>query len=143
MDELMMSLDVGLRGIDNKIPNINGGGCGIFALLLWDELAQLGMTAQAVVFTDNLPVYNIYHIVLKYQGLYIDSEGVRDKMREHSYAIEQVIPLDVLQAEAHDGSLWSDEFDRDRIPMLKKELHMLGAKMLIQKRESELMAINF
>ena len=142
MDELIVSLDVGLKGINEKIPDINGGGCGVFALLLWDELCQLDMIPQPVVFTDKKVVWSIYHVALKWDGIYFDSEGARRDIEEAQYAIEQEMPLDVLQVEAYDGSLWSDRFNREYIPQLKKEIRALGAKVLKQKRQMELLTLN-
>lgn len=143
MDEMIVSLDNELRVIGNNIPNINSGGCGQFAILLWDELFQLDMTAEAIVFTDKVPVWEIYHVALKWNGLYFDSDGVHENMAEYGFTIEERIPLDVLKAEAEDANLWSDKFDRSRTPQLKIALHALGSKLLTQKRETELLAVNF
>lgn len=142
MDELMKDLDDGLRAINEKIPNINQGGCGVFAIYLWDELIQLGLTTQVIVFTDRAPVYSIYHVILKHGDLYIDSEGIHYDREEKSYAIETVMPLDVLQVEAFDDGLWADRFDRDYIPEMKKELHRLGARLLSKQRQKDL-AVSF
>ena len=143
MDELMTSIDIGLKDINSRIPDINEGGCGIFATLLHDELVQLGMMTHAVVFNDMLPVWQVYHVALKHDGYYFDSDGVHKVMNNYNYAIESLMPMDVLHSEAGDSSLWHDGFNRELIPDLKKEIRTLGARVLTQKRESEIIALNF
>jgi len=139
----MMSLDLGLKDINTRIPSINEGGCGIFATLLHDELVQLGMMTEAVVLNDMLPIWQVYHIALKHGGCYFDSDGIHKVMSNYQYAIESTMPMEVLRVEVDDGSLWYGGFDRGLIPDLKKEIRILGAKVLTQKREMEIMALNF
>ena len=140
MDELMTSLDVGVRDIGNKIPNINEGGCGLFAILLWDELHQLDMVTHPIVFTDQIPVWSIYHVMLRNDKYYIDCDGVHENISQYG-SIETIMPLDVLQVEAYDEALWCPVFDRKHEKGLRREIHKLGANLLTQKRDTELASL--
>jgi len=138
-----MSIDTGLKDINNRIPKINEGGCGVFAILLWNELRQLDIWTRPIAFMDKKPVWSLYHVALKYDGYYFDSDGVHEEMTKYGYNIEECMPLDVLQVEASDEALWSSGFDRAFIPNLRSELRTLGFRVLTQKREMDIMATNF
>jgi hypothetical protein len=51
--ELM--LDREIKKISDEIPNIHRGGCGVFALLLWDTLAFNSILTKPIELFDTYP----------------------------------------------------------------------------------------
>lgn len=105
----MENLTAQLREIDNKIPNINAGGCGIFALELGKKLKQNNIKFKYVLISYNkeetflsstrnfnrLPEdiktnmevldrhnYGVSHVMIYHKGCFIDSTGVYNKINE-------------------------------------------------------------
>ena len=145
----------GLSYVDASTPtSINCGGCGVFAMLLHNKLAELNIEhkIQAVYFRDrkgnpdddeglkNLTEYlnngsseNLVkagedHIVIQIGNLYFDSTGVVNREMLSTYKLIELTP-DVLQELIDKSQNWNPEFDRDTTPIIKELMDEAFSKM--------------
>jgi hypothetical protein len=130
-------MDVSLEGvltseikkINKEVPLIHRGGCGVFAVLLWDMLAFHDVYTQPVEVFDGYPIWERNHILLKYNSKYIDSLGIHDNTYWMGFSVEHKLRLDELKARAWNEDYWlkgSNSFNRDDILRLKQMIHQLG-----------------
>jgi hypothetical protein len=122
----------GIDRIDRKIPCLHRGGCGIFTLLLYDALWDIGIKTVVVELFDDYPSWSRYHIVLKYNDLYIDSFGVNSQPVDDLFVYEREMKLNKLRVEAWDDSIWfngEDSFDRNHIIKLDMEIGALMCEL--------------
>lgn len=129
--------------INEKVGNINCGGCGIFAEKLFILLINLGLKPKLIVLTENKKGmddrilnnnYRAYitHIVIKLGNRYIDSLGLYktiDEIRlKHGYSIWECristkLTLDKLKEWNKDAGIWNRKFDRNHIKTIEKKLN--------------------
>ena len=132
------------KHIDNKIPYINWGGCGIVAEHLHDLFTSIGVKDIEIVllvkawriedmdyFLDNIkkrrlaPDFNtkeysnippFSHIILRVDGVYIDSEGVyKDWEQIKGYYDTDIVfgmDYDLLHKINRKPSLWNRVYKR-------------------------------
>ena len=130
--ELIMRLDKEIHEISKVIPNIHRGGCGVFTLLMWDTLAFMGIITTPIELFDDHPLWSRNHILLEYNGKFIDSLGVHDDTDWMEFNVEKPIKLENLRAKAWNSQIWfkgDESFDRDDIVLMKKLIHKLGRTM--------------
>ena len=121
-----------MKSINKDIPFLHRGGCGIFAVLLWDMLTFQGYLTEPVEMYDDYPDFTRNHILLKYNDIYFDSHGVQRSTDWMGFTVEHTIRLDGLQQRAWDDNIWFNGincFDRKNIVKLKKRIHQLGYKV--------------
>lgn len=118
-----------IKKVNKVVPLIHRGGCGVFAVLLWDMLAFHGYYTEPVEVFDGYPIWERNHILLKYKGRYIDSLGIHDNTYWMGFSVEHKLRLDELKTRAWDEDQWltgANSFDRNDIISLKKMIHQLG-----------------
>lgn len=145
--KVITKLDYALEEVENKFPDINYGGCGVFALILYSELKSLGANPKLLVSIgtivsmsksivrkanqcknleqlDNL--LDIGHIFVQVGRRYIDSTGVHYTKYDISFT-SRCIPLTVeaLNTMAHNSKGWNEEFNRRRTPAIRRTVHKI------------------
>jgi hypothetical protein len=138
--------------LSNQLPkihmqfyNINAGGCGKFAQLLRNSLLSIGIDTtihlldspyssivpgevinktSTVEEINNLGT-NVSHIVLGFNGMYMDSTGVNQDIhrlgcRSVRYACE--LEPDTLDRLVNDGAGWNWMFERRQIPAIEVKI---------------------
>lgn len=110
--------------IHHSFPDINNGGCGVFAALLGKELQGFGKVHIRVghynLYPQTLP--NLKSTTVKdwYQkGVYFDHVFVEfgfPSMKPYRGSI----PLEIINAIAHQKGAWNPTFNRRDIPTLRK-----------------------
>jgi len=142
--ELIVRLDKEIRDISDVIPNIHRGGCGVFTLLMWDTLAFMGILTNPIELFDDHPCWNRNHILLEYNGKYIDSLGVHDSTHWMELDVEKPIKLEHLRGKAWNAQIWfkgEDSFNRGDIIPMKKMIHRLGRNMEEAKKSMLLLGL--
>ena len=140
----IQKLNKKLKQIDDRHMDINHGGCGAFAVIMYDLIvAEFGVTPEILVeleeWDDDLSInyipdlkdlddlhkksrMSINHIVILLDNWVIDSEGVRPRSDEWQLRQHNVHELGVDQLRKWvDAGGWNDTFDTKEIPKIKKE----------------------
>jgi hypothetical protein len=142
-------LDEGMKYITQWTPTrIASGGCGIFALLLYDHLASLGIDQKITArirqgywrteFEDNLVGYvngengvdntGAMHILvyalIEGNWVYIDNDGINDsKLMETIRASDGVELTREELVDIYDNSkAWNKVFDRNCVPLIADKM---------------------
>lgn len=126
------------KELNQIVPRLNWGGCGIFAENLYKTLANLGLKPKLVVITLNSKAMNqrikgkhyngyapIHHIVIKVGSKFIDSEGVYKHLKHTEYKgmpLANTLTLDTLEKWNSDPTLWNPEFNRQHIKTIEDKL---------------------
>lgn len=132
-----LKLDREIKEISKVIPNIHRGGCGVFALLLWDTLAFNGIITKPIELFDDYPDWSKNHILLTVDGLYIDSYGVYDTTNWLGFRVERPMSLERLRTDAWKAQIWFNgvnSFDRQNVLPMKKLIHKLGYSLQTEKK---------
>jgi hypothetical protein len=134
--------------INEKVPRINHGGCGVFAEKLYMVLCNLGLTPKLIVITDNRKGMNervkgednwsdkfgyasITHIVVKIGKHYVDSTGIYSSVKyvceHHAYRISirevsTTLTIDTLKDWNNNPYIWNDSFNRRHIKTIENKL---------------------
>lgn len=134
--------------INEKVPRLNYGGCGVFAEKLYHLLCGLGLNPKLIVITDNAKGMNervkgydkwsfkygyasITHIVVRVGRYYIDSTGIYKsivfvcefhKYRETQRQVSTRLTIDVLEKWNAQPYIWNDSFNRRHIKTIEKKL---------------------
>lgn len=137
-------LEEGLTFVDCWTPtDINSGGCGIFAILLSDELTKMGIDHKIIALymphdgseKDNADVkltefintgkkkgkLGISHVVIKLDELYLDSSGIVNPQALRARTRVE-IPKDKLQQLVDEKINWNPTFDRGCTNVIKEKL---------------------
>lgn len=136
---LELKLDREIKKISKVIPNIHRGGCGVFALLMWDTLAFMGIMTKPVELFDDHPIWTRNHILLTINDVYIDSEGVHDTTHWMGFRVEKPMSLERLRNDAWNSQIWfkgEESFNRANILDLKKMVHKLGYATQEEKKNA-------
>ncbi len=134
--------------ITPKVPNLNIGGCGVFAEHLYKLLISVGVKPKIVVITDNIAAMNdrilnngdewgaiIKHIVLFINGKYIDSDGVYNSVKDihhnkYGTLITDKLTIEVLE-KWNKGDFWNECFDKKKYtPFIKKQFKGIEKKVV-------------
>jgi len=141
--------------INNKHPNINYGGCGVFAVLLYDKLKALGFRPKIAVmayskknFLDSQDMYfdcgldyyyrnrteGFCHVIVKAGGYYIDSTGAYKDYKDmkhyrRSFDFIEKVNVDFLRACSNEKRFWNDTFNRRQIPTITKKIEKIYEKI--------------
>lgn len=135
---LQSALTEAFNYLSMVVPNINYGGCGVFAELCYDFLKRLGFQPIIVILTrdpewTNSAIQNgdlhfpLTHVVLMVDGRFIHSLGIHDDLEDVQRAclyherydavtlhnIEQLRQWNTLP------NFWHYMFDRSKIPLMK------------------------
>lgn len=141
--------------IEEKVCNINFGGCGIFAEHLYDKLKLLGFRPKIVVFVYSKVEFeksmamlakrgmNYYinqrtegfpHVVVKAGGYYIDSTGAYKDYRKMQHYRTMYTPyegmdIDQLRECNQPQELWNNSFYRGDAKVIGKHLEKVYKKV--------------
>lgn len=149
--------------INEKVPYINHGGCGIFAEKLYILLCSLNLKPKLIIITDNSLGMDervkgagyctkhgyafITHIVIKLNGKYIDSTGIyktTDAICDyHKYSFRErqvstTLTLEKLKEWNADVMQWNRKFNRKHIKTIEKKLndcYKKAEKVLVVSKE--------
>lgn len=128
------------KKINEAIPTLNCGGCGVFAYEAYKLLDSLGLSVKLGVITydktrtldclrnNGTPRATPFsHIVLCIGRKIIDSEGVYDKVGEikdySTYDMAKGMSLELLAEWIADKGGWNPRFNREQyVPVIKQEL---------------------
>lgn len=149
--KLFEFLDEGMRYINSWTPTeINDGGCGIFALLLYDHLQQIGVKQQIVAYIrkdknwrdyveSNLLKYinnegeaihaGALHVIIKAEidgsNVYIDADGINSSrlMRLVNNQCGIDITREQLQELWDKSDMWNYIFDREQVPFISDKMN--------------------
>lgn len=130
------------RELNECVPHINCGGCGIFAEHLYTALVALGKKPSLVIITDNSYYMRkriesgkknsnstLYHIVVKLGKYYYDNNGVYDEyhIKNMYWGANELceIEIDRLKELNENPRGWNSLFDREFIPHIKTRLEKL------------------
>jgi len=142
--KLILTLDSEIKKIEKVIPNIHRGGCGVFTLLMWDTLAFMGIITKPIELFDDHPCWSRNHILLEYNGKFIDSQGVHDTTHWMEFKVEKPIKLEDLRAKAWNDQIWfkgEESFNREDILAMKQLIHKLGYTMEKAKKSAQLLGL--
>jgi len=140
------------KTINEKIPTINSGGCGIFAEYLYSTLKRFGLKPKLGVITNSIKGlnyrikvwktygedrYDLYgnqfaiveHVVVILENkLLVDSTGVYDNLKQHSDSdyhnskLNKRLTLETLKDWNRKGEFWNETFDRDYERVIEDKL---------------------
>ena len=142
--------------INKKHPNINYGGCGFFAVLLYDKLKALGFRPKIAVMVYSLEDFErsegMYfehgmeyywqnrregfpHVVVKAGGYYIDSTGAYKDYKDmpsywYKYKLYVGSDVEFIRECSNVSHLWNDSFNRRQIPTITKKIEKIYEKIL-------------
>lgn len=118
-------------------PNMNNGGCGLFAYYLFSQLdsCQYELT--------NISGNKHFAVSEPATGRFIDAMGFRDTV-EMSFAYNdywfETIPIDSLRLMVWDSSIWNKQFDRSsEIPFIRVFLHSIFDNVMLLEGEGKLL----
>ena len=141
--ERLEKLSPHLEKINNSVPRINYGGCGAFAVELYELLERLGYKPSITVLTyrplitqsaignglENV-MGGIDHIIVRVGKYCLDSEGVHsvsETIRE--WGVSEVwvndVPIYMLKMWVANRLNWNKVFDRSNIPVIKTYLNQI------------------
>jgi len=125
--------------INERVRNLNRGGCGVFAEKLYRLLIDLRVDAKIFIMTENAEGMRkrltenepyaacIVHVLIMVEGKLIDSEGIWDNAK--------AVPLSDWGSELYETDLatlvslnsdgkntWNPCFDREQIPLVEQIL---------------------
>jgi hypothetical protein len=138
-NETIAFLEEGLNYVNICTPtDINSGGCGVFAQLLYNKFQELGVKVEILalfsdtesksyqgfkkyidtgVFTNNAM---IEHVVIRFGELYLDSTGIYNSKIS---LMKDIIPMSIEQLNFMvENAKWNTIFDRDCIPFMKEKI---------------------
>lgn len=144
--ELLDTLHEMVKPINQRVPYINCGGCGIFAEHLYNALSQLKLKPKLVVLTNdrvmmikrikgkaNFDDANIKHIVIRVGEWYIDSKQMILSIEGFGYSGSQFtdsLPIEVLTKWNKNYEQWNDTFDREKEYLILKKINEAKNKLL-------------
>lgn len=156
--DLNETLDALGRRINRWYPEINEGGCCVYASLIGEELRKRGIEVRIIVaawganknldkvrtklnnanrkveWNDNDVYFNHVGVEFKYKGrtYHYDSDGVKPKSKKLKSFMVYPGRLSVDEATllAAEPEGWNDSFERRKIPTLKRHIRSyLAAKL--------------
>lgn len=141
--------------INKSFPNINYGGCGSMALILYDKLKLFGFKPKICVFVHNKECFaesmEMYfehgleyyinnrtegfpHIIVKAGGYYIDSTGVYNTYKEMpTYGLHVLFEgadVGFIRECCNASHIWNNCFDRRDLPSIQKRIDEIYKKVL-------------
>jgi hypothetical protein len=138
--------------VDKKLPKLNHGGCGVFAILLGEHLVKFGLNIKyhyVLRYKEDIKIANEAvnnrdwwdlqctswtHIVISINDrYYVDSTGIYKKKLDlisrhivtnpNKAKITMGVPKELLETHIDNEDLWNDVFNRKReIPKIKRIL---------------------
>lgn len=153
--ELHKELERELVNVNRQVKNIEYGGCGIFAVTLFDAFAKAGIPTADMKLVGNfltdktysaeelqkvislLPLrslnefYSIYldHMKVKIGDEYFDNYGVSLNIApQHELYKEVEIPVGQAR-KWNKESCWNKKFDRNDTPAIKQTIRQLFGKV--------------
>jgi hypothetical protein len=131
------------QDINDTLPSLNRGGCGIFAEKLYDLYLRLGYKPIIILITDSLEgmkmrlesdnqyYASIIHIVIKVEDYYIDSNTVSKDRNDIGFTYGEIcldLTIDKLREWNSTASLWNRCFDRDDIGYISEKIENIYKK---------------
>ena len=117
--------------IKSFIPRINSGGCGFFALEMYDFLLKkYKVKSNFFIITHDyrskenyidstrksnyLPKNSVHHIILEYNKIYFDSNRIFNNIKEIGYHSQIVVPISFtyVKKTVSIKYRWCEDFDR-------------------------------
>jgi hypothetical protein len=144
-DDFTMFIDE-LKKINRKIRNINYGGCGVMAVMIYDKLKLLGYKPKICVMVYNIANFSksmdmyykhgleyyvdnrtegLPHIVVKANGYYIDSSGAYSNYHEINSMAEYLyedVDVEFIRECCDVVDIWNNVFDRNKISIIQKNM---------------------
>lgn len=129
-----------IQKILDNIEAINYGGCGISALSIYRYFIKKGIDRKKISFIylhdykndyiNNKKNYKYKHFSMEspshcciyYDGKYIDSGGIIPKTKIKRYDYIHKFKTQSILLRSINNSDWNDEFDRNNIKIIQKEL---------------------
>ena len=157
-------LKVRLEKINNKIPCINRGGCGLFAVELAIRLKKIKIPCKLVIidtygvieeYTDDINEYGYVlpdsnkpsHVMVKVGRRYIDSDGVSTRsevFEEWMYANHLEIKPEQFIQSARTEYGWNCAFRRSKksLNLIKRHLTKTCAELKILQAKEKRKAVS-
>lgn len=155
-DEFLFELGEEIKKINDKYPDINYGGCGLFAVLLYNKLKNLGYNPVICSFVYNeqafrksIEIYNkegilsyelkrregFCHVILKVGDFYMDSTGVYEIVTEMDefcmgYRVVEGVSYKMILECSNKRSLWNNTFNRNHISEIEGELNLILERVI-------------
>ena len=137
--------------INGRIPDINRGGCGIFAEELYNTLIKLGNKPQIYIITrfnindvleaianDNTYGFSFNHIIIKIGKYYYDSNGKRtieDYRDIYGSNISFVnCSIEYLNKLNANIDVWNDTFNRNKTKNIQAVLEKAFKKIVLNTK---------
>jgi len=156
--DLIESLDTLGKRINRWYPEINSGGCCVYASLIGEELRKRGIETRVIVaawgaranldkvrtklnnnnqkseWNNNDVYFNHVGVEFKHNGktFHYDSDGVKpkSKMLKTWTIYPGRLSVDEAKVLADEPEGWNDSFERSKIPSLKRHVRSyLAAKL--------------
>ena len=156
--DLIESLNTLGQRINRRYPEINKGGCCVYASLIGEELRKRGIEVRIIVaawganknldkvrprlmktdrkveWNDNDVYFNHVGVEFRHKGktFHYDSDGVNPKSKKlKSYDVYPGrLSVDEAKLLAAEPEGWNDSFGRSKIPSLKRHVRSyLAAKL--------------
>lgn len=150
-----------LPKIDMKFSYINRGGCGLFALYLYDALESIGIETKirlmngpfGVLLSDDElnsceSMHDIHsrdgsvgHIVLQFNEWYIDSTGAAtdaDELIGMCTLTNNLMSRTTLKNICIDPDGWNDQFNRDQCHEIELEV-----KLMVRRLSNKIKEFNY
>jgi hypothetical protein len=141
-EKITTFLSEALPYVDARIAtDINAGGCGVFAEMLYLRLHQIGIESDIIVMTwdsedfdnvvdkpDALAEGGVTHVVVRINGDYYDSNGLR---YDHESLRGSRVEVQVTPDELHElieMNIWNSDFDRSYIPEMNRLMDYVFSK---------------
>lgn len=155
MSNIIKILDSEIKNLYKNIPNINEGGCAIFAAILGEELCKKNYNLKYTILTtnpkdkiktakdiiknnSNINLTDIYdyipptHVVLTLSGYYIDSSGCRKIKGSELYCDGEIlrkgvdVDLITLKKFYYDNpKIWNSSFNKKHIKKIENKTKKL------------------
>lgn len=161
LEQVLAGLHLHYNKVNKKVKCLNKGGCGIFAVALYDILIELGYKPQIVVITndreamrcrvhriDHKKYASVQHMVVKVGKYYVDSTGFNtdccifakpyvgrvDGYGKPIFELFAQMPIKVARQWNENPHQWNSRFRRMHIPTVQ-ELVKNSKKKLIETLE--------
>ena len=141
--------------VRQECPDINKGGCGIFAYHVGKHLVNLGYDVRLITLSDYYDdkdisminehnwrnvhsLYTFQHIALEHDGIYFDCFGWTTYVRKigndnYKYKLKGYLSFDVLEKMISHSGMWNNTFDRKNISTITQKINSFFNELYYQQ----------